>query len=60
MVIPDVQLWELYFTVKQSSRRMILIMIVELVELRLLSSWNILKEVWYLLHYIEVALKLGR
>ena len=35
-------------------------MMVELVELRFPSSYTSLKEVWYLLHYVEVALKAGQ
>ena len=55
-----IKLWKLSFTKMQSSGRMIIMMMVELVESRFTSSWTSLKELWYLPNYVEVVLKLGR
>ena len=53
-------MWKLSFKIRQSSGRMIIIMIVELVERRFPPSWTSLEEVWHLTHYDKVALKAGR
>ena len=56
----DIQLWKIYLIIRQSSGRMLRMMMVQLVERRFSSSWMSLKEVWYLPHYVEVALKEGQ
>ena len=56
----DIQLWKLFFTIRQPSRRMIIMMMVELVERKFPSSCTSLEKLCYLPHYDEVALKAGR
>ena len=56
----DIRLWKLSFTISQPGISIIQMIMVELVERRFPSSWTSLKEVWYLPHYNEVALKAGQ